>query len=127
MLLKLQYNSMAALAGFCRGAEILISLQADPGDGGADRQGHRAPPSWHRLPRLQCPADYKFGVSTSGKKRLVTPKIKRELHRGSAVEPAIGHLKSENRMEHNYLLALRGDATNAVLAGVGYNFRSLIR
>ncbi|MEH2564274.1 hypothetical protein V1289_003901 [Bradyrhizobium sp. AZCC 2289] len=63
----------------------------------------------------------------SGQKRGVTPRIKRELRRRSAVEPVIGHLKAEHRMGRNYLWYRRGDANNAVLAAVGYNFRRLIR
>lgn len=78
-------------------------------------RGHNAPP------------DYKFRVFISGQKRRVTPKIKRELRRRSAVEPVIGHLKSEHRMGRNYLWHRHGDATNALLAAVGYNFRRLIR
>ena len=39
----------------------------------------------------------------------------------------IGHLKSEHRMGRNYLWHRQGDASNAVLAAVGYNFRRLIR
>jgi transposase, IS5 family len=78
-------------------------------------RGHNAPP------------DYKFRVFTSGQKRRVTPKIKRELRRRSAVEPVIGHLKDDHRMGRNYLWHRSGDATNAILAAVGYNFRRLIR
>lgn len=63
----------------------------------------------------------------SGQKRGVTPRIKRELRRRSAVEPVIRHLKAEHRMDRNYLWYRRGDANNAVLAAVGYNFRRLIR
>jgi transposase, IS5 family len=74
-----------------------------------------------------APLDYKFRVFTSGQKRWMTPKIKRELRRRSAVEPVIGHLKSEHRMGRNYLWHRQGDASNAVLAAVGYNFRRLIR
>jgi transposase, IS5 family len=55
----------------------------------------------------------------------MTPKIKRELRRRSAVEPVIGHLKSEHRIGRNYLRHRDGDATNAVLAAAGYNFRRL--
>jgi transposase, IS5 family len=77
-------------------------------------RGHNAPP------------EYKFRVFISGQKRRMTPKIKRELRRRSAVEPVIGHLKSEHRMGRNYLWHRQGDATNAVLAAVGYNFRRLI-
>jgi IS5 family transposase len=78
-------------------------------------RGHNAPP------------DYKFRVFISGQKQRVTPKIKRELRRRSAVEPVIGHLKSEHRMGRNYLWHRQGDAANAVLAAAGYNFRRLIR
>ena len=66
----------------------------------------------------------------SGQKRGVTPAIKlikRQLRRRSAVEPVIGHLKAEHRTGRNYLWHRRGDAANAVLAAVGYNFRRLIR
>ena len=52
----------------------------------------------------------------------MTPKIKREMRRRSAVEPVIGHLKSEHRMGGNYLRYRQGDAINAVLAAAGYNF-----
>ena len=78
-------------------------------------RGHNAPP------------EYKFRVFISGQKRRVTPKIKRELRRRSAIEPVIGHLKSEHRMGRNYLWHRQGDAANAVLAAVGYNIRRLIR
>jgi IS5 family transposase len=83
----------------------------------ADRgyRGHNAPP------------DYKFRVFISGQKRRMTPKIKREMKRRSAVEPVIGHLKAEHRMDRNYLAHRSGDAANAVLAAAGYNFRLLIR
>ena len=78
-------------------------------------RGHNAPP------------DYKFKVYTSRQKRRVTPAVKREMKRRAAVEPVIGHLKEEHRMNRNYLAGRRGDANNAVLAAAGYNFRRLIR
>jgi transposase, IS5 family len=53
--------------------------------------------------------------------------IKRELRRRSAVEPVIGHLKSEHRKGRKYLWHRQGDAINAVLAAAGYNFRRLLR
>ncbi len=78
-------------------------------------RGHNAPP------------DYKLRVYLSGQKRGVTPQIKRDLKRRAAVEPVIGHLKAEHRMERNYLAHRAGDAANAVLAAAGYNFRLLVR
>jgi transposase, IS5 family len=42
------------------------------------------------------------------------------------VEPVIGHLKADHRMGRNYLAGQAGDAANALLAAVGYNFRLLL-
>jgi IS5 family transposase len=38
----------------------------------------------------------------------------------------IGHLKAEPGMGRNYFAHSAGDAINAVLAAVGYNFRLLL-
>lgn len=73
-----------------------------------------------------APGSHRFRVFTSGQKRRVTPAIKREMRRRSAVEPVIGHLKAEHRMGRNYLAGEEGDAINAVLAAAGYNFSLLI-
>ena len=73
-----------------------------------------------------APLSHKFRVFTSGQKRRVTPVIKREMKRRAAVEPVIGHIKNEHRMDRNYLAHSKGDAINAVLAAVGYNFRLLL-
>jgi len=66
-------------------------------------------------------------VLTAGQKRCITPQIKRDMRRRAAVEPVIGHLKEDHRMGRNYLAHPSGDAINAVLAAVGYNFRLLLR
>ena len=73
-----------------------------------------------------APEDYKYKVYISGQKRGVTDAIKRDLRRRSAVEPVIGHAKSDHRMDRNYLKGSEGDAINAVLAAAGYNFRRLL-
>jgi IS5 family transposase len=62
----------------------------------------------------------------AGQKRRVTAAIKCDLRRRSAVEPCIGHLKSEHCMGRNHLAHVAGDAANAVLAAAGYNFRRLL-
>jgi hypothetical protein len=43
--------------------------------------------------------------------------------RRSTIDPVIGHPKNEHRMDCNDLHHRRGDANNAILAAVGYNFR----
>ena len=73
-----------------------------------------------------APAPYDIRVYVSEQKRGVTKAIKRELRRRPAVEPVIGHMKNEHRMDRNFLAGSQGDAINAVLAAVGYNFARLI-
>jgi len=51
---------------------------------------------------------------------------RRRRRRRSAIEPKIGHLKSDHRMNRCFLAGLRGDATNAVLAAAGANMRKLL-
>ena len=68
-----------------------------------------------------------FQVYVAGQKRGVTPEIKRLFKRRAAVEPVIGHLKDGHRMGRNPLAHTTGDAINAVMAAVGYNFRLLVR
>jgi len=57
----------------------------------------------------------------------VTKTIRREMKRRAAIEPVIGHIKAEHRMDRNYLKGRDGDRANAVLAAAGFNFRLLIR
>ena len=52
---------------------------------------------------------------------------RRRRRRRSAIEPKIGHLKSDHRMDRCFLAGLRGDAINAVLAAAGANLRKLLR
>lgn len=47
--------------------------------------------------------------------------------RRSAIEPKIGHLKSDHRVERCFLQGLPGDAINIVLAAAGSNLRKLLR
>jgi IS5 family transposase len=74
-----------------------------------------------------APQEKRFQVYVAGQKRGLSPGIKRAFRRRSAVEPVIGHLKNEHRMSRNHLAHSAGDAINAVLAAVGYNFRLLLR
>ena len=70
---------------------------------------------------------HKFRVWISGQVRRVTAVIRREMKRRAAVEPVIGHIKAEHRMDRNYLKGRDGDRINAVLAAAGYNFGLLLR
>ena len=62
-----------------------------------------------------------------GKFKSVTNQQRRWLKRRQAVEPAIGHLKSDHRMNRCWLSGAIGDALHTVLCAAGYNLRWLLR
>ena len=65
-------------------------------------------------------------IAGSGGKRLTrTQKHRRK--RRAAVEPKIGHAKSDHRMGRCFLRGLAGDAMNATLAAAGANLLKLLR
>ena len=57
---------------------------------------------------------------------IASPTIRRELRRRNAIEPIIGHTKSDGLLERNHLAGATGDAINAVLVAAGHNMRLLI-
>jgi IS5 family transposase len=65
-------------------------------------------------------------IFISGQRRGITPTIRRELRRRSAIEPVIGHMKADGRLDRNFLTGVRGDAINALLCGAGYNLRLIL-
>jgi IS5 family transposase len=132
--------SVATPINRCKGGQFVAHIKALPG---LPYDGHtlaRVLPELEdqigvSLQRIVADAGYKghnavlrhkLKVYTSGQKRGVTPSVKRDLRRRSAVEPVIGHLKAEHRMGRSYLAHRAGDANNAVLAAVGFNFRLLL-
>src|SRR5919107_513167 len=64
-------------------------------------------------------------VVLSGQKRGLTPTIRRERRRRNAIEPVIGHMKSDCHLGRNFLRGTEGDATNLILAAAGHNLRLL--
>lgn len=65
-------------------------------------------------------------VILSGRRRGLTPQMKRELKRRSAIEPMIGHAKNDGRLGRNHLLGHHGDKINALLAAAGHNLRLIL-
>lgn len=51
----------------------------------------------------------------------------RWMKRRAAIEPGIGHLKQEHRMDRNRLKGMAGDRLNALLSTAGMNFRKLLK
>jgi IS5 family transposase len=68
------------------------------------------------------------GRTKVGKPEIVIPKppAKKDFGRRSAIEPVIGHLKSDFRLARNYLQGVIGDVLNLFLAAA-FNFRKWMR
>ena len=65
-------------------------------------------------------------VHVDKRRRGRTPKsLWRWMKRRAAVEPTIGHMKSEHRLERNRLKGTLGDAINAILSAAAMNFQKL--
>ena len=60
------------------------------------------------------------------RKRLPGP-LRKWWKRRSAIEPIIGHVKSDCRGNRNRLKGTAGDQINAILAAAAYNFRKLMK
>ena len=66
-------------------------------------------------------------IKHRGKDKRLTDEERRLLKRCQAIEPIIGHLKTDHRMDRCRLKGSEGDALHAVLCAAGYNIRWLLR
>ena len=62
-----------------------------------------------------------------GRYKSLTKQQRRWLKRRQAIEPAIGHAKSDHRMDRCWLQGALGDALHAISCAAGYNLRWLLR
>ena len=62
-----------------------------------------------------------------GKPARLTAQERRQLKRRQAIEPVIGHLKTDHRMDRCHLKGEIGDRLHAVLCAAGYNLKWLLR
>lgn len=62
-----------------------------------------------------------------GKPKRLTAQERRQLKRRQAIEPIIGHLKADHRMDRCHLKGEYGDRLHAVLCAAGYNIKWLLR
>ena len=65
-------------------------------------------------------------VFISGQKRGLFGVIKRELKRRSAIEPVIGHMKTDGHLGRCHLKGRDGDNANVILTAVGHNLRRVL-
>lgn len=74
------------------------------------------------------------GPKTINETNVCTPKpdknitkTKRKRHgRRAAIEPVIGHLKSDYRMNRNFLKGVMGDEINVLLSAAAMNFKRVM-
>jgi IS5 family transposase len=67
-------------------------------------------------------------VFISGQRRgIKTQRLKCSLKRREAIEPVIGHLKSDGLLGRNYLKGSEGDQMNVMLSCAGHNLRLILR
>jgi len=62
-----------------------------------------------------------------GKAKRISEQERKLLKRRQAIEPIIGHLKADHRMDRCHLKGEQGDRLHAVLCAAGYNIRWLLR
>lgn len=65
-------------------------------------------------------------VYVSRTRGITSPTIKSELRHRSAIEPVIGHMKADGKLERNWLAGTHGDAVNVILVAAGHNIRLLL-
>jgi hypothetical protein len=58
--------------------------------------------------------------------RGLPPSLKKLLKRRQAIEPTIGHMKTDGLLARNWLKGSDGDAIHAVLCGAGHNLRLIL-
>jgi IS5 family transposase len=80
-------------------------------DQGYRGHGHAGPTAVHVVGRLP---------------KQATRSVRRWLKRRAVIEPSIGHLKHDHRLDRNYLKGREGDRMNVILAAAGYNLAKLL-
>jgi IS5 family transposase len=66
-------------------------------------------------------------IKHRGKDKRLTDEEQWLLKRRQAIQPIIGHLKADHRLDRSHLKGSGGDALHAVLCAAGYNIRWLLR
>ena len=116
---------------------FVIGAQSCPGN---PYDGHTLQPQLEQIKQFtevqpeQCFVDQGYRghkvkdtqVVISGQKRGVTRSIKKALKRRSAIEPEIGHMKNDGRLDRCYLKGAVGDAINVIMVSAAHNLRKIL-
>lgn len=79
------------------------------------------------------------GISHVGDTQIIIPKsfvksltkykqskLKKHFKRRAAIEPVIGHLKTDNRLSRNFYKGIFGDNINVMLSAAAFNFKKMM-
>ena len=58
-----------------------------------------------------------------GKSKRLSERARKQFRRRQAIEPIIGHLKKDHRMDRCHLKGEKGDRLHAVLCAAGYSIK----
>jgi IS5 family transposase len=72
---------------------------------------------------IQSPKPFNDKTQTKYKQN----KLKKQFSRRAAIEPVIGHLKSDHRMKRNFYKGIVGDSINVMLSAAAFNFKRMMR
>ena len=135
---RYEFGCKVSVAATSKGGWFLgaMALHGNPYD------GHTLSNALAQVERVVKPPDHAFvdmgyrGHGYNGdievhvdkrKRGRIAKSLWRWMKRRAAIEPGIGHLKREHRMDRNRLKNKDGDRINAILSAAGMNFAKLLR
>jgi len=118
-------------------SNLVVGAQSLPG---SPYDGHTLSSALEQVERLtghrpeRCYVDLGYrghdvtdvDVFKARQKRGVTGSVRRELKRRNAIEPIIGHMKTDGLLHRNHLKGTDGDAINVILCAAGQNLRLIL-
>jgi len=136
---KYEFGNKVSLAATSKGGWLLgaLSLLGNPYDGHTlDEQltQVRRLVTGHAVKEGHVDMGYR-GNNHQGPETIIVDKRRRGsipkrvwkwMKRRAAIEPTIGHLKAEHRLERNRLKGTQGNAINALLSAAAMNFQKLL-
>lgn len=67
------------------------------------------------------------GTNTGDADSAYKELMRKRFRKRAGIEPVIGHLKSDHRLDRNYLKGFEGDQINVLMAAAAFNFRKWMR
>ena len=136
-------NKVGLITGGKKGKKIILAIQAfleNPFD------GHTIEPLLHQMANnnMRLPKELAYDRGGKGKSEINGVKIsipaphkktdtlyqkqtkRKKCRARAAIEPVIGHLKTDFRMQQNYLRGEKGVQINALMAATAWNLKKLM-